>query len=122
MFDPINKTISELREEIVAHIGKEVSVTGSRRKVTIESVGECDIDVIPKNGDYRETLKKNWEKKGKKMYGFTVIVYYMEAGFGNDKKYTYPERIYVPFEIKDKKIRGSVQCIMHETYQISILK
>lgn len=121
MFDPVNKTISQLRDEIVAHIGKEVTVTGGR-KVTIESVTECAIDVIPKNGDYRETFKKNWEKEGKKMYGFTVIVFYMQGDFGGSRKFTYPERIYVPFGMKDKKIKGNVQSIMHETYQINILK
>lgn len=121
MFDPINKTISQLRDEVAGYIGKKV-ITTFRQEVTIESVGECMESVIPKNGDYRETFKKDWEKEGKKMYGFIVIRSHMEAGFKSDKKYTYPERIFVPFEMKGRKIKGDIQAMMHENNQITILK
>jgi len=119
MFDFINKTITDLRNEVANYIGKAIIVTGGQKKI-VESVSECTNLVIPKDNDwgnwFADEKGLHYKGNGKEVYGFFVTFYQIS----NEKyKYTQAERIAVPLDLKDEKIKESNQ--VHKNIQISIL-
>jgi hypothetical protein len=104
MFKFRNKTVEQLRNEVVAYLGKEITLKNGTKWIleSVSEIGERYIGTMTGVFEFQKNGEFDWNKgiKGIKMWGFDVMLSHTDRlGY----KTSYPERILVPFEKKDDK-------------------